>query len=196
LLSYGHRLESFEVPLPFRQESRIDSSIILHGENVAIVGENISFLLPGIDYYQMQYIHNERPISYLDQSIMFLKAVCSLYNSTTTTISPNFQVFFRASMHFLLAGKGHSSALNLEQGELLPDQEIQEIFPVKADDSVLLMTTTGNFVVAREGIKSGDAVALFSGFDKPFVVKPTGMSYFMPSLGFGYDGRRAVAIRR
>jgi hypothetical protein len=106
-------------------------------------------------------------------------------------------------MQFLLAEKGYPSAyiyflltLNLEQGELLPDQEIQEIFPVKADDSVHFMTTTGNFGVAREGIKSGNTVALFSGLDKPFVVKPTGMSYFMLSPGFGCDGRRAVAIRQ
>jgi hypothetical protein len=61
-------------------------------------------------------------------------------------------------MQFLLAEKGYPSAyidflltLNLEQGELPPDQGIQEIFPVKADDSVLFVTMTGNFGVACEG---------------------------------------------
>lgn len=67
---------------------------------------------------------------------------------------------------------------------------------MKADDSVLLMATTGSFGVAREDIKSSNTVALFSGLDELFVAKPTGMSYFMPSPGFGYAGRRAVAIRR
>jgi hypothetical protein len=67
---------------------------------------------------------------------------------------------------------------------------------MKADDTVLFMATTGNFGVAREAIKSGDTVALFSGLDKPFVVKATAMPYFMPRPGFGYDGRRAVAIRQ
>jgi len=90
--------------------TKTDSSLILHGENVAIVAEDISFLLPGIDYYQMQYIYNDRPLNYLDQCIMFLKTVCSLYHSIMTTISPNFQVFFRATMQFLLGEKGYPSA--------------------------------------------------------------------------------------
>jgi hypothetical protein len=38
------------------------------------------------------------------------------------------------------------------------------------------MTTTGNFGVAREDIKSSNILALFSGLDKLFVVKPTWMS--------------------
>jgi hypothetical protein len=121
-----------------------------------------------------------------------------------TTIAPNFQVFFRATMQFLLAEKGYPSAyidflltLNWSKGnsQLPPDQEIHEIIPVKADDSVLLMATTGNFGVAREGFKASKTVPLFSGLDKLFVVKPNGMPYFMPSPGVGYAGRRPVAIR-